>query len=78
MPSQHVIDHKTNGYGDFLCDFLVSTSCLMINGRSTDGKNAFTSFNAKGQSLVDYCIAHHDNLNTFSDFIIGKPRALFE
>ena len=29
-PSRHVIDHKTNGYGDFLCDFLVSTSCLMV------------------------------------------------
>ena len=39
VPSRHVIDHTTNGYGDCLCDFLVSTSCLIINGRSADGKN---------------------------------------
>ena len=64
-------------YGDLLCDFLVSTSCLMINGRSADGKNDFTSFNAKGQSVVDNCIAPHDSLNAFSDFTITKPRELF-
>ena len=50
----------------------------MINGRSADGKNDFTSFNAKGQSVVDYCIAPHDSLNAFSDFTITKPQALFE
>ena len=70
VPNRHVIDHKTNGYGDFLCDFFVSRSCLMINGRSADGKNDFTSFNAKGQSVVDYCIAPHDSFNAL--FYHGK------
>ena len=77
VPPREVTDHRQNGYGQFMCEFLWSASCCMLNGRSELG-NDFTSFSANGQSVVDYCVAPHELLDDMKRFQVIRPRRLFE
>lgn len=52
IPGRRVVDHRTNGYGDLLCEFLISANCCMLNGRTEAGSD-FTLVSANGQSVVD-------------------------
>ena len=65
---RHVIDFKSNYYGERFIDFLINANLCMLNGRYNDCLNNFTSVSTKGSSVVDYCIVPHNDLNCFSDF----------
>ena len=65
---RHVIDFKSNFYGERFIDFLINANICMLNGRYNDCLNYFTSVSTKGSSVVNYCIVSHNDLNRFSDF----------
>ena len=77
VPGREVIDHTAKSYGQFLCEFLWSANCCMLNGRG-DLPNDFTSFAANGQSVVDYCFVPHEALESVSKFRVRRPRQLFQ
>ena len=60
---RHVIDFKSNYYGERFIDFLINANLCMLNGRYNDCLNNFTSVSTKGSSVVDYCILPHNDLN---------------
>lgn len=66
IPPRNIIDFTTNFYGELFVDFLINTNMCMLNGRGSS--NNFTSVSVKGSSVVDYCIATHDNLCNMIDF----------
>ena len=47
----------------------------MLNGRNCI-KNDFTSVSGKECSVVDYCIASHDQLSNFQDFKVVRASEL--
>ena len=56
VPVRNIIDTFNDGHGVHMINFLLSASCCMLNGRAgTPNDNDFTSFNHRGQSVVDYC-----------------------
>jgi len=67
IPHRHVVDFKSNAYGDHLIQFLIDSNMCMLNGRNFV-QNDFTSVSTKGCSVVDYCLLSHDNLQIFTDF----------
>lgn len=64
---RHVVDFKSNAYGDYLIQFLIDSNMCMLNGRNFI-HNDFTSVTVKGCSVVDYCLVSHDALLSFIDF----------
>lgn len=77
VPDRKVTNHTTNGYGQFMCEFMWSANCCMLNGRSVFA-NDFTSYSPNGQSVVDYCVVPHESLERMSNFQVIRPRQLFE
>lgn len=75
LPNREVVDFKCNSYGEHLCDFLLSSSCCILNGRNST-KNDFTSFNSVGQSVVDYCFLPIEAKDNFTDFQVHRPHDL--
>ena len=47
----------------------------MLSGRNYI-QNDFTSVSSKGCSVVDYCIASHDQLNDFQHFTCNVVRSI--
>ena len=71
-----IIDYKKNHYGDSLLDFLINSSCVMLNGRSPT-HNDYTSISVKGVSVVDYAIVSQDHLHRHSNFQVIRAHQLF-
>ena len=46
-----IVDYTINKHGEIMCEFLLSSSCCILNGRNYT-TNDFTS---KDCSVVDYC-----------------------
>ena len=34
VPERDIVDYKSNAYGELLCDYLISSSCCILNGRN--------------------------------------------
>ena len=71
-----IIDYKKNHYDDILLDFLINSSCVMLNGRSMT-HNDYTSISVKGVSVVDYAIVSQDHLHRHSNFQVIRAHQLF-
>ena len=76
ITQRQILDTTENTYGQICCDFLVSANCCVLNGRNNK-QNDFTSFNHRGQSVVDYGIVPYELLDAVSSFEIIRPRTLF-
>ena len=72
---QTIIDYKKNHSGDILLDFLINSSCVMLNGRSMT-HNDYTSISDKGVSVVDYAIVSQDHLHRNSNFQVIRAHQL--
>ena len=59
-----------------LLDFLINSSCVMLNGRSMT-HNDYTSISVKGVSVVDYAIVSQDHLHRHSNFQVIRAHQLF-
>ena len=70
-----VLDYTSNRYGQLFIEFLINCNMCMLNGRNCI-KNDFTSVSSKGCSVVDYCIASHDQLSDFQDFKVVRASEL--
>ena len=62
IPERNVSDFISNKYGELLCEFLIDTSCCLLNGRNHIGNN-FTCIRPQGASVVDYSIIPHEDLH---------------
>ncbi len=72
VAEREVLDFTRNRHGEYLADFLISSSCCVLNGRD-NVKNDFTSFNTAGQSVVDYCAVPAEALECFTEFRVLRP-----
>ena len=63
---RNVVDYKKNHYGNILLDFLISSNCVMLNGRHVN--NDFTSVSTKGLAVVDYVVVSHQELTRYVAF----------
>lgn len=73
IPERQVIDFTTNKYGELLCEFLIDSSCCMLNGRNPVlSSNNFTCVRSQGASVVDYCLVPYDDLSEFTEFKVLK------
>lgn len=73
---RQVIDFTENTHGQHLIDFLVSTNCCVLNGRTEN--DDFTCVSQKGLSVVDFAIVPHDIIDMYSNFYVLRARQLFE
>ena len=76
MPERETIDTKENVYSDLFLEFLISSNCVMLNGRS-NVRNDFTYVSTRGLSVVDYAIVPHSMLQYYSDFEVVSTKSLF-
>ena len=60
---RNVVDFTVNKHGQIMCEFLLSSSCCILNGRNYT-TNDFTS---KDSSVVDYCFVPYEQLCLYSD-----------
>ena len=60
----------------FLLHFLISSNCVMLNGRHVN--NDFTSVSTKGLAVVDYVVVSHQELTRYSNFEVLRARQLFD
>ncbi len=74
VPERHVVDFKVNDYGECLLEFLLSSSCCVLNGRN-HLSNDFTS-TGQGSAVVDYCLVPHEYLAAMSDFQVLRAADL--
>ena len=70
------LDNAYNSHGDRLLEFLLSTNCCVMNGRS--GVNDFTCISNKGLSVVDYCIVPHEHVQPVNNFAVRRARFVFD
>ena len=63
----HIVDLCSNKYGELLCDFLIGTSCCILNGGNMCS-NAYTCIKSQGCSVVDYCLVPHEDLSFLHAF----------
>ncbi len=75
MIERNVVDYEVNSYGESMIDFLISSSCCILNGRNMI-KNDYTRIASTGRSVVDYCLVPHEQLNRHSDFVVYKMSEL--
>ena len=73
VPSREAVHFKRNLYGYKFEDFLISSSCVVLNGRhGICTQDDFTSVSNKGLAVVDYCLVPHDGLDYVSDFKVHR------
>ena len=87
LPNDYVCDQEiprksqdtiVNSNGYLLLDFLKQSGLRIANGRVCEDKNfgAFTYVDARGSSLVDYCIVNPEILSEYLSFYIHDPNIL--
>ena len=77
IPPRNIIDTTTNGYCNFLLDFLFSAEFYLLNGRNFHN-NDYTRVGSTCCSVVDYCLIPHEKLDLFTEFRITHARELFQ
>ncbi len=71
VPEKVTLDWNKNMYSDRMIDFLLSTNCCVLNGRTgICTKDDYISVSIKGLAVVDYCLAPYDTLSHFFIFLI--------
>ena len=63
---RHIVDLKVNKHGDILCEFLLSSSCCILNGR----KYIQNDFTSKDSSVVDYCIVPYEQFDHYTNVCV--------
>ena len=71
IPDRIVLDQTLNKQGHDLLEFLHDSKHCVLNGRV--GSQAHTCFKGMGNSVVDYIVTDHLNLENFSDFYCITP-----
>ena len=71
IQDRHIVDFCSNKYGELLCEFLIDTSCCILNGRNMCS-NDYTCIKSQGCSVVDYCLVPHEDLSKFTEFKVHK------
>ncbi|CAG2193143.1 ACAD9 [Mytilus edulis] len=77
IPERNIVDFKSNLYGELLCEYLINSSCCILNGRNCV-KNNYTYVSQLGSSVVDYCIVPYESLNLFESFEVITMSELLE
>ena len=77
IPPRVALDTRKNGYGDLLCEFLLSANMCVLNGRN-GGKDDYTSVSPRGLAVVDYCVIPHEDLDHYQDFVVHRASQLFK
>jgi len=67
LPERQVVDFQYNGYCKLFCDFLIDTSCCILNGRNII-QNDFTYVSTRGSSVVDYTVIPYELMDSFDSF----------
>ena len=65
MTDRSNIDVKINSNGEDLVDFIKDCQLPIVNGRK--GTSEFTCFRHNGESVVDYFIMYHQNMDSIHD-----------
>ena len=73
---REVLDQRHNAYSDLFSDFLISSNCIILNGRS-NLVNDYTCISTRGLSVVDYMVVPHHTFDLFSDSEVIRARTLF-
>ncbi len=66
VSDQNEVDMTRNVYGELLCDFLISASMCMLNGR----KYVVNNFTWKDALVVDYVFLTYEQLHMHSGFTV--------
>ena len=77
------IDKSVNSYCDTFLEFLMDIKMCTLNGRVTPQFDNFTCLNKRGNSVVDYIITEHKNVNqcvksvvyNVNDLIVSPARS---
>ena len=78
IPDRHVVDFTSNKQGETLIEFLLSSSCCILNGRNHIN-NDFTCIRPGiGQSVVDYALIPHEQLSYHTNFMVSKSKDLYQ
>ena len=75
LPECQVVDFQYNGYGKLFCDFLIDTSCCILNGRNII-QNDFTYLSKRGSSVVDYTVIPYELMDSFDSFKVIRVTSL--
>lgn len=78
IQERDVIDVKSNIYGQYLQEFLLSIQGCILNGRKMKGQNDFTFISSIGRSVGDYAICPADELDRFDQVEIIRPVQLYD
>ena len=71
IQNRHIVDFCCNKYGELLCEFLIDTSCCILNGRNMCS-NDYTCIKSQGCSVIYYCLVPHEDLSKFTEFKVHK------
>jgi hypothetical protein len=74
VPERNVVDTKTNNYGEMFCEFMLSASVCVLNGRNF----VHNDFTSKDAAVVDYFLTPYEQLNKFDKVNVIRTRDLFE
>ncbi|CAC5412747.1 unnamed protein product [Mytilus coruscus] len=75
LPEREVIDFKANSYGEIFCEFLSNVNCCVLNG-CNHISNDYAYVSTQGSSVVDYCAALFENINSFKSFEVIRSIVL--
>lgn len=78
IPNRGSMDNIQNQHGKSFLEFLNDSRCCVLNGRTGEHSNRYTSLSPRGHSIVDYVCVPHDIYTKCKKFRIVYCNELVE